>query len=117
MVLCTRLAIERAGTETPDLQRGAPDFYPNKTNFDLNRRASPRPYLGEAGGEIPSAYSPKVTPTSVPTKAQGSRSFTRYVRARPGGELSSTNRPWTRPPLTDSRRIELTLGLTHLFRP
>src|SRR5208283_3123849 len=28
------------------------------TNFDLNRRASPRPYLREAGGEIPSAYSP-----------------------------------------------------------
>jgi hypothetical protein len=27
--LCTRLAIERAGTETPHLQRGAPDFYPN----------------------------------------------------------------------------------------
>src|SRR6202140_5761387 len=23
------------------------------TNFDLNRRASPRPYLGEPGGEIP----------------------------------------------------------------
>ena len=28
------------------------------TNFDLHRRASPRPYLREAGGEIPSAYSP-----------------------------------------------------------
>jgi hypothetical protein len=28
------------------------------TNFDLNRRASPRPYLREAGGEIPPAYSP-----------------------------------------------------------
>src|SRR5262249_11072797 len=25
----TRLAIERAGTETPHLQRGAPDFYPS----------------------------------------------------------------------------------------
>jgi hypothetical protein len=55
--LCTRLAIERAGTETPHLQRGAPDFYPNKTNFDLNRRASPRPYLGEPGGESPPGYS------------------------------------------------------------
>src|SRR6266699_6847037 len=30
------------------------------TNFDLNRRASPRPYLREAGGEIPPAYSPAV---------------------------------------------------------
>src|SRR5580693_7633305 len=29
------------------------------TNFDLNRRASPRPYLREAGGEIPPAYSPR----------------------------------------------------------
>ena len=28
------------------------------TNFDLHRRASPRPYLREAGGEIPPAYSP-----------------------------------------------------------
>src|SRR5215472_6271189 len=28
------------------------------TNFDLNRRASPRPYLREAGGETPPAYSP-----------------------------------------------------------
>src|SRR5215471_2811063 len=28
------------------------------TNFDLNRRASLRPYLREAGGAIPSAYSP-----------------------------------------------------------
>jgi hypothetical protein len=45
----TRLAIERAGTETPHLQRGAPDFYPNNTNFDLNRRASPRPYLWADG--------------------------------------------------------------------
>src|SRR5215472_18265938 len=27
------------------------------TNFDLNRRASLRPYLREAGGEIPPAYS------------------------------------------------------------
>jgi hypothetical protein len=27
--LCTRPAIERAGTETPHLQRGAPDFYPS----------------------------------------------------------------------------------------
>src|ERR1035437_9409695 len=27
--LVTRPAIERAGTETPHLQRGAPDFYPN----------------------------------------------------------------------------------------
>jgi len=27
--LWTRPAIERAGTETPHLQRGAPDFYPN----------------------------------------------------------------------------------------
>ena len=31
------------------------------TNFDLNRRASPRPYLREAGGAIPSAYSPNAT--------------------------------------------------------
>src|SRR5713226_8236112 len=45
--LRTRLAIERAGTETPHLQRGAPDFYPNNPNFDLNRRASPRPYRRE----------------------------------------------------------------------
>jgi hypothetical protein len=28
--LCTRPAIERAGTVTPHLQRGAPDFYPNE---------------------------------------------------------------------------------------
>src|SRR5215468_1254495 len=28
------------------------------TNFDLNRRASLRPYLREAGGAIPPAYSP-----------------------------------------------------------
>src|SRR5271163_3635789 len=28
------------------------------TNFDLNRRASPRPYLRGAEGETPSAYSP-----------------------------------------------------------
>ena len=27
--LCTQLAIERAGLETPHLKRGAPDFYPN----------------------------------------------------------------------------------------
>jgi hypothetical protein len=27
----------------PHLQRGAPDFYPSNANFDLNRRASPRP--------------------------------------------------------------------------
>jgi hypothetical protein len=30
------------------------------TNFDLHWRASPRPYLREAGGEIPPAYSPEV---------------------------------------------------------
>src|SRR5215831_14532685 len=29
------------------------------TNFDLNRRASLRPYLREAGVESPSAYSPE----------------------------------------------------------
>jgi hypothetical protein len=29
------------------------------TNFDLNRRASPRPYLRAAGGAIPSADSPR----------------------------------------------------------
>src|SRR6516162_8696456 len=28
------------------------------TNFDVNRRASLRPYLREAGGAIPPAYSP-----------------------------------------------------------
>src|SRR5271169_2766783 len=28
--LCTRLAIERAGMETPHLKRGAPDFYPSE---------------------------------------------------------------------------------------
>ena len=28
------------------------------TNFDLNRRASPRPYLRGTGGEIPPVYSP-----------------------------------------------------------
>jgi hypothetical protein len=28
--LCTRLAIERAGTETPHLKQGAPDFYPSE---------------------------------------------------------------------------------------
>src|SRR5580704_8584893 len=27
------------------------------TNFDLNRRASPRPYLGEPGGESPPGHS------------------------------------------------------------
>jgi hypothetical protein len=36
--LGTRLAIERAGTETPHLQRGAPDFYPNTLLNDLVRR-------------------------------------------------------------------------------
>src|SRR5215469_11966796 len=30
------------------------------TNFDLNRRASLRPYLREAGGAIPPAYSPLI---------------------------------------------------------
>src|SRR5580704_4006483 len=30
------------------------------TNIDLNRRASPRPYLGEARGEIPRTYSATV---------------------------------------------------------
>jgi hypothetical protein len=35
------------------------------TNFDLNRRASLRPYLREAGGEIPSAYSPGTLAVSV----------------------------------------------------
>ena len=34
------------------------------TNFDLNRRASPRPYLREAGGAIPSAYSPNLRKTA-----------------------------------------------------
>src|SRR5215467_14449330 len=29
------------------------------TNFDLNRRASLRPYLRGAGGEIPPVYSPR----------------------------------------------------------
>ena len=47
------------------------------TNFDLNRRASPRPYLREAGGAIPSAYSPNASqlewapaPNFVPEGAQ-----------------------------------------------
>ena len=31
--LCTRPAIERAATETPHLQRGAPDFYPSGPDF------------------------------------------------------------------------------------
>src|SRR6266852_2011552 len=31
--LSTRLAIERAGAETPHLQRGAPDFYPSGPQF------------------------------------------------------------------------------------
>src|SRR6266571_5300340 len=31
------------------------------TNVDLHRRASPRPYLREAGGETPPACSPVVT--------------------------------------------------------
>ena len=31
--LCTQLAIERAGLETPHLKRGAPDFYPNDPYF------------------------------------------------------------------------------------
>src|SRR5271166_5858960 len=29
------------------------------TNFDLNRRASPRPYLGERGGDTPPRHSPR----------------------------------------------------------
>jgi hypothetical protein len=33
--LCTRPAIERAGTVTPHLQRGAPDFYPNAKTVNL----------------------------------------------------------------------------------
>ena len=35
------------------------------TNFDLNRRASLRPYLREAGGAIPSAYSPGITASAA----------------------------------------------------
>jgi hypothetical protein len=31
------------------------------TNFDLNRRASLRPYLGAPGGEIPPGDSPEAT--------------------------------------------------------
>src|SRR5580698_5193141 len=34
------------------------------TNFDLNRRASPRPYLREAGGALPSPYSPNLRKTA-----------------------------------------------------
>jgi hypothetical protein len=40
-------------------------------NFDLNRRASPRPYLREAGGEIPPAYSPLILPDRLVRPAQG----------------------------------------------
>ena len=33
--MCTRPAIERAGNGTPHLQRGAPDFYPNRDGLSL----------------------------------------------------------------------------------
>src|SRR6202521_2243386 len=36
------------------------------TNFDLNRRASPRPYLGAPGGEIPPGDSTIATLTVRP---------------------------------------------------
>jgi len=51
--MCTAPRSKERETETPHLQLGAPDYYPNRrrkseatrnTNFDLNRRASLRPY-------------------------------------------------------------------------
>ena len=52
--MCTRPAIQRAGTETPHLQLVAPISIPiakrksestGNTNFDRNRRTSLRPYV------------------------------------------------------------------------
>jgi hypothetical protein len=43
--------------------RGRKSESTGNTNFDLNRRASLRPYLREAGGESPSAHSPGVAMT------------------------------------------------------
>ena len=36
----------------PHLQQGAPDFYPNNPNIDLNRRARPRPYFYLKGAKF-----------------------------------------------------------------
>src|ERR1700746_3383985 len=46
-----------AGSRCCDTRRRK-DEKTGNTNIDLNRRASPRPYLRGAEGETPSAYSP-----------------------------------------------------------
>jgi hypothetical protein len=43
------------------------------TNFDLNRRASPRPYLGAPGGETPPGDSTKTSGRARPLPGQGGR--------------------------------------------
>src|SRR5580704_14452934 len=57
--LCTRLAIERAGTETPHLKQGAPDFYPSeetgkctgsRIGFPTPERKKPRQTMGPSRG-------------------------------------------------------------------
>jgi hypothetical protein len=40
-----------------------------KTNFDLNWRASPRPYLGEPGGESPPGHSTRAAELSDATRS------------------------------------------------
>jgi hypothetical protein len=49
------------------------------TNFDLNRRASPRPYLGAPGGEIPPGDSTCVTSIAGPNG--GAQLYERWRRA------------------------------------
>src|SRR5215467_1823173 len=47
------------------------------TNFDLNRRASLRPYLREAGGAIPPAYSPVRVPAQTRPARRAGRTGSR----------------------------------------
>jgi hypothetical protein len=59
MLRSTRRGLEtRHGRDavTPRNRKGEAT---GNTNFDLNRRASPRPYLGARGGEIPPRDSPE----------------------------------------------------------
>jgi hypothetical protein len=57
------IALNPRRNGTPHLPRVAPDFYPNNPNFDLNRRASPRPYrrAGRGNGVMAAPLSHRQT--------------------------------------------------------
>src|SRR5262245_57945853 len=88
-------AIERAGTETPHLQRDAPEFYPNNSAAMLNRRMRS---VDRRAPRKPSARRREALrrhcARSIPSAPRGSSSDARRSCARRAAEAAGRSYPF-----------------------